>query len=127
VFLGIFFPVLFNVILGVKSVDPLLIDAAKTLGAKRTHLFFKVILPFTTPYLMTGIKVGLGVGWMCIVAAEMVGRYGGGVGYYILARTEAGLYDYVFAGIAMIAILGILTTGVASQVERRLHRWMGMK
>ncbi len=127
VFLGIFFPVLFNVILGVKSVDPLLLDAAKTLGARRSHIFFKVILPFTTPYLMTGIKVGLGIGWMCIVAAEMVGQYGGGVGYYIWARTWEGNYDYVFAGIAMIAILGILTTGVASQVERRLYRWMGMK
>ena len=127
VFLGIFFPVLFNVILGVKRVDPQLIDAARTLGAKRNHIFFKVILPFTTPYLMTGVKVGLGIGWMCIVAAEMVGQYGGGVGFYIWARNEAGLYDYVFAGIVMIAILGILTTGVASQVERRLYRWMGMK
>lgn len=127
VFLGIFFPILFNVMLGVRRVDPLLIDAAKTLGAKRQHLFFKVILPYTTPYLMTGIKVGLGIGWMCIVAAEMVGQYGGGVGYYIWARNEVGVYDYVFAGVAMIALLGILTTGVASQVERRLHIWMGMK
>jgi ABC-type nitrate/sulfonate/bicarbonate transport system permease component len=127
VFLGIFFPILFNVILGVKRIDPILIDAAKTLGAGRQHLFFKVVLPFTTPYLMTGIKVGLGIGWMCIVAAEMVGQYGGGVGYYIWARNEAGVYDYVFAGIAMIAILGILTTGVASHIERRLYTWMGMK
>lgn len=127
VFFGIFFPILFNVMLGVRSVDPLLVDAAKTLGAKRQHLFFKVILPYTTPYLMTGIKVGLGIGWMCIVAAEMVGQYGGGVGYYIWARNEAGVYDYVFAGLAIIALLGILTTGVASQVERRLHIWMGMK
>lgn len=127
VFLGIFFPILFNVMLGVRRVDPLLIDASKTLGAGRRNIFFKVVLPFTTPYLMTGIKVGLGIGWMCIVAAEMVGQYGGGVGYYIWARNEAGLYDYVFAGIAMIAILGILTTGVASQIERRLYIWMGMK
>jgi len=127
VFLGIFFPILFNVMLGVKRVDPLLIDAARTLGAGRRHMFFKVVLPFTTPYVMTGIKVGLGIGWMCIVAAEMVGQYGGGVGYYIWNRGEFGHYDYVFAGIAIIAILGILTTGVASQVERRLYIWMGMK
>lgn len=127
VFLGIFFPILFNVMLGVKSVDPVLMDAAKTLGARRKHLFFKVVLPFTTPYLMTGIKVGLGIGWMCIVAAEMIGQYGGGVGYYIWARAEAGWYDYVFAGIVMIAILGVMTTGVASQIERRLYSWMGMK
>ncbi|MDH3364944.1 MAG: ABC transporter permease [Thermoplasmata archaeon] len=127
VFFGIFFPILFNVMLGVKRVDPILIDAAKTLGAGRQHIFFKVVLPFTTPYLMTGIKVGLGIGWMCIVAAEMVGQYGGGVGYYIWAMNEFSLYDYVFAGIAVIAILGILTTGVAGQIERRLYIWMGMK
>lgn len=127
VFLGIFFPVLYNVMLGVKSVDPVLMDAAKTLGARREQLFYKVVLPFTTPYLMTGIKVGLGIGWMCIVAAEMIGQYGGGVGYYIWARSESGLFDYAFAGIVMIAILGILTTGIASQVERRLYSWMGMK
>ena len=126
VFLGIFFPILFNVILGVKRVDPMLIDAAKTLGSKKRHLFLKVVLPYTTPYLMTGIKVGLGVGWMCIVAAEMVGQYGGGIGYYIWDRSGIGTWDYVFAGIAVIAILGILTTGVASQVERRLYAWMGM-
>ncbi|UCE91940.1 MAG: ABC transporter permease [Methanobacteriota archaeon] len=127
VFLGIFFPVLYNIMLGVKSVDPLLVDAAKTLGAERKHIFFKVILPFTTPYLMTGIKVGLGIGWMCIVAAEMVGAYGGGVGFYIWDTAESKLFDYAYAGIAVIAILGILTTGVASQVERRLYAWMGMK
>ncbi len=127
VFLGIFFPILFNVMLGVSSVDPSLIDAARTLGAKRHHIFMKVMLPFTVPYLMTGIKVGLGIGWMCIVAAEMVGRYGGGVGYYIWSSNEAGRYAYMFAGMVVIAILGVLTTGVAGQVEKRLYRWMGMK
>ena len=127
VFLGIFFPILFNVMLGVKRVDNILIDAAKTLGARRRQLFLKVVLPYTVPFLMTGIKVGLGIGWMCIVAAEMVGRYGGGVGYYIWDRSEIGQWNYAFAGIVMIAILGILTTGVASQAERRLYAWMGMK
>jgi ABC-type nitrate/sulfonate/bicarbonate transport system permease component len=127
VFLGIFFPILLNVMFGVASVDPSLIDAAKTLGARRHHIFLKVMLPFTVPYTMTGIKVGLGIGWMCIVAAEMVGRYGGGVGYFIWSSNESGRYAYMFAGMVVIAILGILTTGVASQVEKRLYKWMGMR
>jgi len=127
VFLGIFFPVLLNVIFGVRSVDPILVDAARTLGAGRRQLFPKVVLPFTLPYLMTGIKVGLGIGWMCIVAAEMVGNYGGGVGWYIFNEASNFQFDFTFAGMIVIAILGILTTGVAAQVEVRLYKRMGLK
>lgn len=127
VFLGIFFPVLLNVIFGVRSVDPVLMDAARTLGAKRGQLFRKVVLPFTVPYLMTGIKVGLGIGWMCIVAAEMVGNYGGGVGWFIFDKAANFQFDFMYAGMIMIGILSILTTGVAAQVEVRLYKRMGLK
>ncbi|MCU0851668.1 MAG: ABC transporter permease [Thermoplasmata archaeon] len=125
--LGIFFPVLLNVMFGVRSVEPTLMDAAKTLGANRSQMFLKVVLPFTTPYLMTGVKVGLGIGWMCIVAAEMVGNYGGGVGYFIKDTADVGAFEYMYAGMIVIGLLGILTTGVAGLIEGRLSRWMGMK
>ncbi len=128
VFLGVFFPILLNVILGAKSVDPMLIDAARALGARRRDVFAKVVLPFTMPYIMTGVTVGLGVGWMCIVAAEMLGAVGGGVGYYIYNMVyQVGMYDKVYAGMAVIGLLSVLTTGVAALFERRLTRWMGMK
>jgi len=125
--LGIFFPVLLNVMFGVRSVEPTLMDAAKTLGADRGQMFLKVVLPFTTPYLMTGVKVGLGIGWMCIVAAEMVGNYGGGVGWLIKDSNDTGSYEVMYAGMIVIGLLGILTTGVAGIMEARLSRWMGMK
>lgn len=127
VFLGIFFPILYNVMFGSRSVDPILIDAARTLGAKKSDLFLKVVLPFTLPYLMTGITVGLGIGWMCIVAAEMLGGVGGGVGYYIADRAGSQDYEYMYAGMVVIAILGTLTTGVAGLLENRIYKWMGMK
>jgi NitT/TauT family transport system permease protein len=127
VFLGIFFPVLLNVMFGVRSVDPTLMDAARTLGAGRGRLFMKVVLPFTLPYLMTGIKVGLGIGWMCIVAAEMVGNYGGGIGWFINDMASRGQFEFMFAGMIMIGLLGTLTTGMAGMFEGRLSRWMGMK
>lgn len=126
VFLGIFFPILLNTVFGAKNVDPILVDAARTLGAKREHIFIKVVLPYTFPYTMTGIKVGLGIGWMCIVAAEMLGAVGGGVGYYIFSSAGIGRYDYMYAGMLVIGILSILTTGVAGVIERRLYKWMGM-
>jgi len=127
VFLGIFFPILLNVMLGARSVDPVLIDAALTLGAKRGTIFSKVVLPFTTPYLMTGITVGLGIGWMCIVAAEMLGNVGGGVGYLIFAANTTSQYELMYAAMLMIGILSVLTTGVAGLIERWVYRWMGMR
>jgi len=127
VFVGVFFPLLSNVIFGVKSIDPLLTDAARTLGAKRTDLFSKVILPSTVPYMMTGIRIGLGIGWMCIVAAEFIAAVGGGVGQYIIFKTQVGRYDQVFAALIVIAILGLLTTEFSGYVEKKVSKWMGLK
>ena len=127
VFMGIFFPLLLSVRLGAKSVDPLLIDAARTLGASRTQIFAKVVLPYTVPYLMTGVKVGLGIGWMCIVAAEMLGAVGGGVGWYIWGTAQVSRYDLMYAGMVTIGVLSVLTTGVAGLLEQRLYKWMGTK
>lgn len=128
VFVGVFFPVLLNVIFGVKSVDQKLIDAARTLGAKRSAIFTKVVIPTIVPYMMTGIKVGLGVGWMCIVAAEMMPIRGGtGVGYYVWLSADLGRYDFTYATMLVIGLLSILTTGVAELIERRVSRWWGMR
>jgi NitT/TauT family transport system permease protein len=127
VFLGVFFPILLNIQFGARSVDPTLIDAARTLGARRIDIFTKVVLPFTIPYLMTGVTVGLGIGWMCIVAAEMLGAVGGGVGYFIFTTAGNSQYPYMYAGMLMIGILSILTTGIAGLFERRVSKWMGMR
>jgi len=127
VFIGAFFPILLNVIFGVRSVDPVLFDAARTLGAKRSHLFTKIIAPSVVPFMMTGVKVGLGVAWMCIVAAELLPIRGSGLGNFIWVESDFGYFDYAFAGMIVIGILSILTTGVAELAERRLYRWMGMK
>jgi ABC-type nitrate/sulfonate/bicarbonate transport system permease component len=126
VFIGVFFPLLSNVIFGVKSVEPQLIDAARTLGAKKRHLFVKVILPYSVPFIMAGITIGLGIGWMCIVAAELFGSIGGGVGFYISTQASLGRYDYMFAGMAVIAILGMITVGGARTLEKYVTKWMGV-
>ncbi|MBI0584514.1 MAG: ABC transporter permease [Methanomassiliicoccus sp.] len=127
IFLGAFFPILSNVMFGVKSVEPALIDAAKTLGASKWKIFTKVVFPSTIPYMMAGVTIGLGIGWMCIVAAEMIGAQGGGVGAIILRNGDIGLYEYMFAGMLMIAILGLLTTWLSKFIEGRVSKWMGMR
>ena len=125
VFIGIFFPLLTNVMFGVKKVDPNWIDAAKTLGASQLQIFYKVMLPSAIPYIMNGIKVGLGIGWMCIVAAELYG-YGGGIGFYIANTASGGYWPGAYAGLVVMALLGLLTVGVADYVHRVLSKRMGM-
>lgn len=126
VFVGIFFPLLTNIVFGVQKMEPVLIDAAKTLGASDWQIFLKVLIPSTIPYLMNGIKVGLGIGWMCIVAAELYNTTLSGIGYFVKFMIDHSSYDYAFAGIILIAILGLLTTGVAEYVSRLVSRRMGL-
>lgn len=126
VFVGIFFPLLTNIIFGVQKIDQTLLDAAKTLGASSGQIFTKVIIPATVPYLMNGIKIGLGVGWMCIVAAELYNTTLSGIGYFVKFMIDNSSYDYAFAGIIIIAVLGLLTTGVADYASRRISAKMGL-
>lgn len=126
VFIGIFFPVLTNVMFGVQKIDPNLMDAARTMGASSTQVFYKVMVPSAVPYLMNGVKVGLGVGWMCIVAAELYAPQLGGIGYYLSTMATNGLWPNAFAAIVVIAILGILTTGLAEYIHKVITRRMGM-
>jgi NitT/TauT family transport system permease protein len=126
VFIGIFFPLLTNIIFGVTKIDKVLIDASKTLGASNMQIFLKVLIPSTIPYLMNGIKVGLGIGWMCIVAAELYATPLGGIGFYVANMITYGAFPQAYAGIIVIAILGLLTTGLAEYVSRIVSRRMGM-
>jgi NitT/TauT family transport system permease protein len=125
VFIGIFFPLLTNIIFGVQRIDKNWLDASKTLGATQGQLFTKVVLPATVPYILNGIKVGLGVGWMCIVAAEIYNKFGG-IGQYLVDMVNGGLMSNAFAAIIIIAVLGLMTTGVAEYVSKVVSRRMGM-
>jgi NitT/TauT family transport system permease protein len=128
IFIGVLFPLISNIYFGVKSVEPTLLDAAKTQGASRLQIFTKGIFPYTVPFLMTGIRIGMGIGWMCIMAAEMIGGVGGGVGVYIyLQGMVLGLYSKMFAGMIVIAILGLLTTGLMQYIENITNRRMGVR
>ena len=126
VFIGIFFPLLTNVIFGVKKIDSNWIDASKTLGASQFQVFYKVMIPSAIPYIMNGVKVGLGIGWMCIVAAELYTPPLGGIGFYLLVQAQNGYWPGAYGGIVIIAVLGLLTVGVADLIHRILSKRMGM-
>ncbi|MDR0888139.1 MAG: ABC transporter permease [Candidatus Methanoplasma sp.] len=126
VFVGIFFPMLTNVMFGVMKVDPEWLDAAKTLGASEFQIFYKVVLPAAIPYIMNGVKVGLGIGWMCIVAAEFYASPVGGMGFLLTEFADLGYWPGVFAAVMIVGGLGILTVGVADYAHRFLSKKMGI-
>lgn len=110
VFLASFFPIFLNTVTGVKSVNPLWVDAARTLGARRLFLFTRVVVPASFGHISAGLRLGLGFAWMSIVAAEILGVRGGGLGIYIWTMHEVGRFDAVFAGMVIIGVLGLLLT-----------------
>ena len=126
VFIGIVFPLLTNTIFGVQKIDKNLIDAAKTLGANKLQTFYKVMFPCTVPYIMSGIKIGLGIGWMCIIAAELYSGYNGGIGAFIFAQSSWS-WPNVYVGIIFVSILGLLTTGLAEYAHKQIVKRMGME
>ena len=82
IFLGMFFPILVNTIVGVKNIEPNLVRAARSLGAPERKVLWRIVLQGALPQIITGVRIGLGVGWMALVAAELVGA-NSGLGFLI--------------------------------------------
>lgn len=127
IFIGAFFPIITNSIYGVKSVRVTLIDSALTLGATKWDIFYKVLLPASLPSIVTGMRIGLGVAWMCLVSAEMLPGSLAGVGYLITHAYTVARTDVVIAGmIAISAVGGLLDYGF-QLIERRYFKWQRME
>lgn len=118
IFLGMFFPILLNTITGVKNIEPNLVHAAQCLGASELKILWRVVLRAALPSIVTGIRVGLGVGWMALVAAELVGA-NSGLGFLINDARTVLRTDYVIVGMMTIGVVGLfIDRGV-----RALGRW----
>lgn len=123
IFIGSFYPILTNSIYGVKSVRKILIDSSLTLGADQKDILLKVLLPASLPSIVTGLRIGLGIAWMCLVSAEMLPGSIAGIGYlinhaYTIART-----DIVIAGIITISIVGGLFNYLFIIIENKFFKW----
>ena len=122
VFLGAFFPILTNVVAGVKSTEPLLLNAARCLGAGRWLIITNVVLPSALPNIFTGLRVGFGVAWICVITAEMVGAQSG-LGYMIQLNRLLLQTDKVLAGMVVIGFLGFIFNHLLLALEKRCVRW----
>ncbi len=124
IFLGVFFPVLLNTTGGVLGIDPVLIEAARTLNASDRDIFFKVLIPGAVPSIMTGMRIGVGIGWMTLVAAEFTGvKQGYGLGYMIMTARDIQRPDEIIAGMLVIGVIGLCIDGGLRLLENHLVRW----
>ena len=122
IFLGCFFPILINTVAGVKGVEATLVRAARCLGANEARVLWRVVLRAALPSIITGIRVGLGVGWMALVAAELVGA-SSGLGFLINDARTVLRTDYVIVGMATIGLVGLLIDRLIRALVRRLLPW----
>ena len=122
IFLGCFFPILLNTIAGVKGVEPNLVRAARCLGASEGRILWRVVLRAALPQIITGIRVGLGVGWMALVAAELVGA-NSGLGFLINDARTVLRTDYVIVGMAAIGVVGLVIDRAIRFAGARLLPW----
>lgn len=124
VFIGMVFPIILNTIHGVKSTDTRLMDAAKMLGASGSNIVAKVVIPSAFPSIIAGLRIGLGVGWMAIVAAEMVIRSPVGLGYFIWNMGDLGRYAEMVAGMIVIGIIGYVMNISILLLQKRFVKWV---
>jgi len=123
IWLGAFFPVLISTLAGVPRVNPIHLDVARVHGASRGYLIRRVVVPSVMPEIFAGMRVGLGVGWMTIVAAEMLGGENIGLGRLVLKYAELFKLEYSVAGMVLIGLLGLLLNEVFIRGEKRFFRW----
>ncbi len=120
--LGAFFPVLMNTIAGVRAVDAIYLRAARNLGAGEWTLFWRVMIPAATPYVLTGVRLGIGVAFIVVIVAEMI-AVNAGLGYRILEAREYFWSDKVIAGMLTIGLCGLGIDLGMSRLNARLLRW----
>ena len=116
------FPILLNTISGVRTVDPLLIKSARSLGLSPIRLFQKVVLPAAVPTIFTGLRMAAASSILVLIAAEMVGAKAG-LGYLITASQLNFQIPNMYAGIVTIALVGVVFNGILVAIEGRLSGW----
>lgn len=117
-----FFPLYVNAFLGVRSVNNQLFDVARVLQFTRTQTIFKLVLPASLPSILLGARLSIGISWLALVVAELMGA-SSGIGYIINDARSFSLTAVIFVGIIVFAVVGKLTDSVVRLAEFRLLGW----
>jgi NitT/TauT family transport system permease protein len=120
--LSVVFLVLINTMAGVMQLDPVFFDVAKNYRATRWKLFMRVVIPGALPFIFVGLRLGIGVGLIVVVAAEFVAARSG-IGFLIWTSWEVMRVENMFVGIIVITVLGLLSTLALKELERLALPW----
>lgn len=120
--IGAFFPVLINTIAGVRHVDSIYIRAARNLGASQSALFLRVMLPAAVPYILSGVRIGIGTSFIVVIVSEMI-AVNNGLGFRILEAREYFWSDKIIAGMITIGLLGLAIDTAVNKLNNHLLRW----
>lgn len=123
IWLGAFFPIFITTLLSVTRVNPVHVNVVKVFGASRMYIIRKIVVPSVLPDIATGMRVGLGVAWMCILAAEMIGGEMVGIGRLILKYAELLRMSEILVGMLIIGIIGFIMNEIFILVENYIFRW----
>ena len=120
--LGAFFPVLMNTIAGVRQVDGIYLRAARNLGASGPTMFLRVILPAAVPYILAGMRIGIGTAFIVVIVSEMI-AVNNGLGFRILEAREYFWSDKIIAGMLTIGFVGLFIDTAVTRLNNHLLRW----
>jgi NitT/TauT family transport system permease protein len=125
-FIGALFPILLNTVHGVEAVHPRLVATARSLGTKPLALYTEVILPGAAPAIFTGLSIGMGTAWFCLVTAEMIaGQYG--IGYFTWESYTLQNYANIVVGMALIGALGMGSSMLVKRIGIALTPWYRLR
>ena len=124
IYLAIFAPIAIATATGVRTVDPAKLRAAQSLGASKAQLIRHVIRPSALPDILTGIRIGLGVGWSTLVAAELIAATSG-LGFMVQSASQFLVTDVVVLGILLIALIAFALEMGLRALQRKLVPWHG--
>jgi ABC-type nitrate/sulfonate/bicarbonate transport system permease component len=120
--IGVFFPMVINTTTGVLEINKIYLDVGRNYKASRWSTFWTIALPGALPVIMTGFKLGIGIGLVLIAVAEMVGAKSG-LGYLIWSAWSTFAVEQMYVGLFTIAIIGFLITLGLNELERVIIPW----
>ena len=120
--LGATFPIYLNLFAGIRGADRKLREAAGTLGLSHAETIFHVVLPAALPNFLTGLRQAFGIAWITLVVAEQINA-SAGIGYLVMNARDFLRTDIIFVGLAIYALLGLLTDQSVRFLERHLLSW----
>ncbi|MGN8549712.1 ABC transporter permease subunit [Bradyrhizobium elkanii] len=120
--LGVAFPIYINTTLGIRQVDPKLLELGRVQGLGTLELIRRVILPGALPSILTGVRYALATAWLALVVAETIGAQSG-IGFLAMDAREFLRTDVIVLTIVIYALIGVAADGIARALERRLLAW----